>query len=135
VSGRDPDIETNLHNWLFLDNIPLKIPVQFYNLKIQTSENDLKKVSNAQLLMMSIALMRRHMLLCIYLEWDIRTRQLHLNWLFQIHIDKKNNMNVKKKKTRRKQQWNASKLYVACDWIFFHYLELIIGFVQCHQLK
>jgi hypothetical protein len=25
VSDRDPDIETNLHNWLFLDNAPLKI--------------------------------------------------------------------------------------------------------------
>ncbi len=49
--------------------------------------------------MMSIALMRRHMLLCIYLERDIGTRQLHLHWLFQIHLDTKKNMNVKKKKT------------------------------------
>jgi hypothetical protein len=30
VSDRDPDIETNLHNWLFLDNAPLKTPVLFY---------------------------------------------------------------------------------------------------------
>jgi len=31
VSYRDPDIETNLHNWLFLDNAPLKITgAKFY---------------------------------------------------------------------------------------------------------
>ncbi len=33
VSDRDPDIKTNLHNWFFLDNAPLKSPVQYYTLK------------------------------------------------------------------------------------------------------
>ncbi len=33
VSDRDPDVEANLHNWLFLDNAPWKTPVQFYILK------------------------------------------------------------------------------------------------------
>jgi hypothetical protein len=31
VSDREPYIETNLHNWLFLDNAPLKITAaKFY---------------------------------------------------------------------------------------------------------
>jgi hypothetical protein len=62
MSDRDPDIETNLHNSLS-GQCTLKNTGAILYLKIQTSENDLKKVSNAQLLMMSIALMRRHILL------------------------------------------------------------------------
>jgi hypothetical protein len=31
VNDNDPNIETNLHNWLFLDNAPLKITAaKFY---------------------------------------------------------------------------------------------------------
>jgi hypothetical protein len=60
--------------------------------------------SNAQLLMMSIALMRRSMLLCIYLERVIGTRQLHWNWPFQIQLAKKKKTWMSRKKTRRKQQ-------------------------------
>jgi len=43
VSDRDPDIETNLHNWLFLDNAPLKITGAILYLKSQASEEWFKK--------------------------------------------------------------------------------------------
>jgi hypothetical protein len=38
LSDRDPDIETNLHNWLFLDNAPLKITGAILYFKIQAFE-------------------------------------------------------------------------------------------------
>jgi hypothetical protein len=50
---------------------------------------------------MSIALMRRHILLCIYLKRDIGTRQFHLNWLFQIHLDKRKKHECKEEKNQK----------------------------------
>jgi hypothetical protein len=45
VSDRDPDIETNLHNWFFLDNAPWKITGAILHLKFQASEKWFKKKS------------------------------------------------------------------------------------------
>jgi hypothetical protein len=132
VSDRDPDIETNLHNWLFLDNAPLKTPVQFYIWKSKLLKNDVKKSLNALILMMSIALMRRHMLLCIYIykKKDIGRRQLHLNWLFQIH-HKNKKKNVKKIKTQKETTMKCNYVILSMwskeSYVCAAYVDVLIS--------